>query len=123
MFKSATLVLVVTRAPASRQIRAAARSSGPPRLRRNPDCAQAERWSPKGSKSATASTRACRQWQGQAESPEEQEAEVLRRICGLGPVRGGGEDSAGIRPALGFEEGLAGWRPCLLEFCPQGLVQ
>ena len=30
MFKSATLVLVVTRAPASRQIRAAARSNGPP---------------------------------------------------------------------------------------------
>ena len=74
-------------------------------------------------KSATASTRACRQWQGQAEAAEEQEAEVLRRICGLGPVGDGGEDSAGIRPTLGFEESLAGWRQCLLEFCPEGLVQ
>ena len=46
MFKSATRVWVVTLAPASRQMRAAARSSGPPRLRNSPDCAQADRWSP-----------------------------------------------------------------------------
>ena len=48
MLRSLTLVLVVTRAPASLQMRAVARSSGPARLRRTPDWAQAARWSPRG---------------------------------------------------------------------------
>ena len=50
MFKSMSRVLVVTRAPASRQTRAAAFSSGTPRDRSTPAWAQAERWSPKGSR-------------------------------------------------------------------------
>ena len=48
--RSATLVLVVTRAPASRQIVAAARSRGTPRLRNIPACGHAARWSPRGSR-------------------------------------------------------------------------
>ena len=43
-------VLVVTRAPASRQILAAARSKGHPRPLRTPDRGHAARWSPKGSR-------------------------------------------------------------------------
>ena len=50
MLRSASRVWVVTRAPASRHTLAAARSSGPPRLRRTPDWAQAARWSPRESK-------------------------------------------------------------------------
>ena len=50
MLKSTIRVLVVTLAPASLQILAAARSRGPPRLRKIPACAQAARWSPKGSR-------------------------------------------------------------------------
>ena len=49
-FRSRTSVLQVTRAPASLQTRAAARSSGHPRLRKAPDLAQAARWSPRGSR-------------------------------------------------------------------------
>ena len=49
-FKSMSRVLVVTRAPASRQTLAAAFSSGTPRDRSTPAWAQAERWSPKGSR-------------------------------------------------------------------------
>ena len=45
-FKSVSKVLVVTRAPASRHMRAAARSRGVLRFRRIPDCAHAARWSP-----------------------------------------------------------------------------
>ena len=45
-FKSVSKVFVVTRAPASRQMRAAARSRGVLRFRRIPDCAHAARWSP-----------------------------------------------------------------------------
>ena len=45
-FKSVSKVLVVTRAPASRHMRAAARSKGVLRFRRIPDCAHAARWSP-----------------------------------------------------------------------------
>ena len=49
--RSTKRVFVVTRAPASRHMRPAARSKGPPRARRNsPDCAQAARWSPRESK-------------------------------------------------------------------------
>ena len=48
MLRSMLLALVVTLAPASLQIRAAARSRGPPRLRKIPAWAQAARWSPKG---------------------------------------------------------------------------
>ena len=44
---------VVTRAPASRHTLAAARSSGPPRLRSTPHWAQAARWSPRESKVQT----------------------------------------------------------------------
>ena len=40
---------VATRAPASRQIRARARSSGTARDRKTPACAQAARWSPRAS--------------------------------------------------------------------------
>ena len=50
MLRSTIRVLVVTLAPASLQILAAARSRGPPRLRKIPACAQAARWSPKGSR-------------------------------------------------------------------------
>ena len=50
MFKSMSRVFVVTRAPASRQTLAAAFSSGTPRGRSTPAWAQAERWSPKGSR-------------------------------------------------------------------------
>ena len=50
MLRSLTLALVVSRAPASLQMRAVARSSGPPRLRRTPDWAQAARWSPRRSR-------------------------------------------------------------------------
>ena len=50
MLRSMILVLVVTRAPASLQILAAARSRGPPRLRKIPAWAQAARWSPKRSR-------------------------------------------------------------------------
>ena len=50
MFKSMSRVLVVTRVPASRQTLAAAFSSGTPRDRSTPAWAQAERWSPKGSR-------------------------------------------------------------------------
>ena len=46
---SMILVLVVTLAPASLPILAAARSRGPPRLRKVPAWAQIARWSPKGS--------------------------------------------------------------------------
>ena len=119
MFKSATLVLVVTRAPASRQIRAAARSSGPPQLRRSPDCAQAERWSPKGSR-----VRRHRQERADNGKGRRGRRRSKRRKCSEEYVdRDGGENSAGIRPTLGFEESLAGWRQCLLEFCPEGLVE
>ena len=45
-FKSVSKVLVVTRAPASRHMRAAARSKGVLRFRRIPDCTHAARWSP-----------------------------------------------------------------------------
>ena len=48
--RSASRVWVVTRAPASRHTLAAARSSGPPRLRSTPGWAQAARWSPRESK-------------------------------------------------------------------------
>ena len=48
MLRSLTLVLVVTRAPASRHMRAVAPSSGYRRLRRIPDSAQAARWLPWG---------------------------------------------------------------------------
>ena len=47
VLRSLTPMLVATRAPASLQMRAVARSSGPPWLRRIPDWAQAARWSPK----------------------------------------------------------------------------
>ena len=50
MLRSMILVLVVTRVPASLQILAAARSRGPPRLRKIPAWAQAARCSPKGSR-------------------------------------------------------------------------
>ena len=50
MFKSMSRVLVVTRAHASRQTLAAAFSSRTPRDRNTPAWAQAERWSPKGSR-------------------------------------------------------------------------
>ena len=50
MFKSMSRVFVVTRAPASRQTLAAAFSSGTPRGRSTPAWAQAEPWSPKGSR-------------------------------------------------------------------------
>ena len=43
-------MFVVTRAPASRHTRAAARSSGQPRLRSAPDREHAARWSPTGSR-------------------------------------------------------------------------
>ena len=56
-FRSVSKVFVVTRAPASRHILAAARSRGQPRLRRAPDRGQAARWSPRGSR-----TRRHRQW-------------------------------------------------------------
>ena len=45
-FKSVSKVLVVTRAPASRHTRAAARSRGVLRIWRIPDCAHVARWSP-----------------------------------------------------------------------------
>jgi len=45
----ASRVCIVTRAPASRQTRAAACSRGTPRLLKTPVRAQAERWSPRGS--------------------------------------------------------------------------
>ena len=48
--RSATRVLVVTRAPASQQMVAAARSKGTPRPRKIPACGHAARWSPKGSR-------------------------------------------------------------------------
>ena len=48
--RSRTRVFVVTRAPASRHTRAAARSSGQPRLRSAPDREHAARWSPRGSR-------------------------------------------------------------------------
>ena len=54
ILRSSTLVFVVARAPASLQMRAVARSSGPPRLRRIPDWAQAV--VAKGVKNATAPT-------------------------------------------------------------------
>ena len=46
IFKSAMRVFVVTLAPASRQMRAAACSRGPPLLRNTPDLAHAAWWSP-----------------------------------------------------------------------------
>ena len=48
--RSTRRVFVVTRAPASLHMRAAARSRAPPRARKSPDCAQAARWSPRGSR-------------------------------------------------------------------------
>ena len=56
-FKSVSRVLVVTRAPASRHMRAVARSKVVLRFRRIPDCAHAARWSPKVSR-----VRRHRQW-------------------------------------------------------------
>ena len=64
-------VLVVTRAPASRHTRAAARSNGHPRLRRAPDLAQAARWSPRGSRG-----RAGGQRQGETKAPQEEGTQV-----------------------------------------------
>ena len=49
-FKSRRATFVATRAPASLQMRAAARSSGPARLASAPTWAQAERWSPRSSR-------------------------------------------------------------------------
>ena len=49
MMRSMILVLVVTLTPASLPILAAARSRGPPRLRKVPAWAQIARWPPKGS--------------------------------------------------------------------------
>ena len=46
-FSSRKATLVATRAPASRQMRAAARSSGPARCARTPTWAQADQWSPR----------------------------------------------------------------------------
>ena len=91
----------------------------PPQLRRSPDCAQAERWSPKGS-------RVRRHRQERADNGKGRRGcrRSKRRKCSEEYVdRDGGENSAGIRPTLGFEESLAGWRQCLLEFCPEGLVE
>ena len=47
--RSTKRVFVVTRAPASLHMRAAARSKGAPRAHKSPDCAQAARWSPRES--------------------------------------------------------------------------
>ena len=49
-FRSDTKTFVATRAPASLQTLAAARSSGPARLLRAPDVAHAARWSPRESR-------------------------------------------------------------------------
>ena len=48
--RSLSRVLLVTRAPASRQTRAAARSKGTPLPRKTPAWAHAARWSPSGSR-------------------------------------------------------------------------
>ena len=50
MLRSASRVLVVTLAPPSLQMRAAALSRGPPLDRKTPDWAHAARWSPRGSR-------------------------------------------------------------------------
>ena len=50
MLRSATRVWVVTRAPASRQIVAAARSKATPLPRKLPACGHATGWPPKGQK-------------------------------------------------------------------------
>ena len=89
---------MVTRAPASRHTLAAARSSGPPRLRSTPDWAQAARWSPR-------------------ESAEEKDPEKVGRVCEVVGVRDGCEGSARKRAGLGGDECLAGWWDGVEQFC------
>ena len=77
---------------------AAARSSGPPRLRRTPDWAQAARWSPRESK-----VRRHRQVR------EEKDPKEVGRVCEVVGVGDGREGSAREGAGLGHDECLAGW--------------
>ena len=83
MFMSQTRTFRATCAPASRQTRATACSSGRAREAKKPEVAQAERWSPSWSR---------RPWQEhvhgaqgkEQQAPEQQHAEVRRRHNGRG---------------------------------------
>ena len=79
MFMSATRTLRATRAPASRQTRATARSSGPARAASMPLVAHAARWSPKASSLQRQLHVRGGGWQGQAQAPQEQ-----MRNCAFG---------------------------------------
>ena len=81
--------LRATVAPASRQMRAAARSRGPPLARRTPDRGHAARWQ------LPAATARRSQGQGQAKPAEEQHTEERRAEGQLRRDRSGGEDSRG----------------------------
>ena len=81
MFMSATRTLRATRAPASRQTRARACSSGSARVGRTPEVAQAARWSPKGSR-----LRPQRQVRGQSAKGRRSRRSSKTRNCALAMV-------------------------------------
>ena len=113
-------MLVVTLAPASLQIRAAARSSATPRLRRIPACGQAARWSP--SKSATAPALAGRQRKGEPQAAKQESSEEVGWVCGGLVVGNCGERSAGIWPRLGFQHCMTRRVNGLYQFCAETAV-
>ena len=99
------LVLVVTLAPASLRILAAARSRGPPRLRKIPAGAQAAR---------PAETVGQGKWA--SETSKEQQSVEVRGVGGLLAAGDGCECSAGVWAGLGFEHCTAGWIEAFEEF-------
>ena len=103
-FKSRRKTLVATRAPASRQMRAAARSRGQARRTSTPAVGQAARWSPV--EGATAAAGSGFKWQWEAQAPEEHAAEgviLQRELLACWQRR---ESEAAAWPSLGEQQSL-----------------
>ena len=76
--KSRTMMLVVTRAPASRHTFAAAISTAKPRRASKQAREHAARWWPKESQGAATTTDGNTRWERQAETAKQQQAEKMR---------------------------------------------
>ena len=107
------MTLVATRAPASRQMRTAARSSGPALCASTPTGAQAERWSPSSSRVPPQRQHRLHRRQRQSQPPKQEDAELPIVDDEIRAARDGGDRAAGTFAAL-TADALGARRPPLL---------